>query len=67
MQTKQVVVKGDALGDCPFCGGEIAFSRDEGGTPDGMVHSIPMCEKFETMDALTFARAVRVEYRRRLG
>ena len=38
-------------GDCPFCDGEYFIGFDPiTHEPSGMLHSQPMCEKFEAMD-----------------
>lgn len=41
---------------CPFCSGEV---RVVVGPPDGVMHSVPYCKKFDKEDALTFLRNVR--------
>lgn len=48
------------LCNCPFCGMAIfeSISPDDGRI-DGLIHSMPMCEKFEKMEPDEFITAVR--------
>lgn len=41
---------------CPFCQGEVLVVV---GPPDGVMHSVPYCKKFDDEDALRFLRNVR--------
>lgn len=52
---------GEDLGACPFCGKSIGFTRNEHGVPDGVVHEVPYCDKFITLDPIEFMVAVRRE------
>lgn len=38
--------EGVELDPCPFCGGALGATLDERGEPDGLVHAMPMCDKF---------------------
>lgn len=43
-------LRGIELDDpCPFCGGKLAATLDANDDPDGIVHSLPWCEKFEKL------------------
>lgn len=52
-------VKGFVLPPCPFCGKTVAYTRDDNGEPNGLLHALPMCEKFEQLDPLDFVREAR--------
>lgn len=56
------------LTKCPFCGGEISISLDVENKPDGALHTLPVCKKFEEIDdALEFIIEVRRELERKAG
>jgi len=50
------------LCNCPFCGMAVFESLSpEDGHIDGLIHSMPMCEKFNEMEPDDFIVAVRKE------
>lgn len=51
------------LGGCPFCGGQISAAMEEG----GVMHTFPMCPKFEAIDVLEFIAAVREARERKVA
>lgn len=42
--------------DCPFCSGRFGYSDE----PQGVLHSIPYCAKFEVEEPLMYLRNARV-------
>ncbi len=54
-------LEGLDLEECPFCGGKLGATLDKNGRPDGLVHEIPFCEKFDKLDVIEFITAVRKE------
>lgn len=51
-------VVAEELGTCPFCGGDIAASLRPGGGHDGVLHSMPMCERFKSEEPDVFLKSV---------
>lgn len=51
-------VVAEELGKCPFCGGDIAASLRPGGGHDGVLHSMPMCERFKREEPDVFLTSV---------
>lgn len=43
---------------CPFCKGEVHAGSDAEGR-GGVLHTLPMCEKFEAMEPDVFMEAAR--------
>ncbi len=54
--TDHDIVSGAAenLGDCPGCGLLLGVERGPGGEVNGVLHTMPMCERFESMEAGAF-------------
>lgn len=46
------------FGDCPDCGKHIAVLVGDGWQPEGVVHAMPMCERYDKMDASAYLRWV---------
>ena len=42
---------------CPFCGGRYSIGEDDEST--GVLHTIPVCPEYETLDPFTFIRRAR--------
>lgn len=51
---------GEELGDCPFCGRLLATAA-----PDGLVHALPMCDKFRILPVEDFLSAALAELKKR--
>jgi hypothetical protein len=47
---------GEDIGACPFCSGRVSISRN----PNAVMHSMPMCAKFEAEEPLMFLHNMRV-------
>lgn len=44
---------------CPFCDGSFSDMCDPNtGKPEGLMHSMPMCEQFDTLGIADFLEAV---------
>jgi len=43
---------------CP-CGAQCGISLDDSGKPDGVVHALPMCRKYEALAVEDFLAYVR--------
>lgn len=57
---------GEDLGPCPFCGRNVAYSiNPKDGLADGLIHEMPLCEKFRVLAVEDFAVAMREELERR--
>lgn len=61
------LIEGEDLGSCPFCGGTIAAALGEDRRPNGIIHSLPFCERFDRLPADEFIVAVRLEIEGRLS
>ena len=55
---KKKTITGTDLGGCPFCGGKIGASIDAAGSPDGVLHTMPLCETFTALEPQDFISAV---------
>lgn len=49
---------GEDLAPCPFCGRWVGFTLDSSGEPNGLTHVMPMCERFNADDPLTFIQTM---------
>ena len=43
---------------CP-CGGEVGFTTDKAGHPDGVTHTVPWCDAFNKLGPIEFLQYVR--------
>lgn len=46
--------------DCPFCTGYFSISV-KGGEPNGVIHTLPLCNKFQDLSPDRFLEAARLE------
>jgi hypothetical protein len=44
---------------CPFCGGQVGVVMEEG--KQAMIHSLPICEKYQREDPLVFLHSLRMK------
>jgi hypothetical protein len=51
--------RGSHIGKCPFCRKDFGYTMDASGSPDGLSHAMPMCEKFKQMEPQDFVREAR--------
>jgi hypothetical protein len=66
MPDEPKTMQGEDLGPCPFCGRSIAYGINPvDGMADSLLHTMPMCEKFESMDVEEFVVAMRKELERK--
>ena len=53
-------LQGEEIGPCPFCGLGLAASLNPiDGRPDGLIHALPICATFDSMDPEKFISAAR--------
>jgi hypothetical protein len=60
-------IRADDLGRCPFCKGFLSACVRPDGTHDSINHTMPPCEKYVDLDALSFVIAVNVEKAKQAG
>lgn len=53
---------GETLPPCPFCGAAVAVDLANA----GVIHGLPMCERFRRLSPVDFMTAMRVEREARL-
>lgn len=54
-QAKLQIPAAGATFECPFCGGQCATTD-----PLGVLHSFPLCERFNSLEPVEFLHAVNV-------
>ena len=56
----------EQLGKCPFCGEDIAASLNDRGERDGgMLHAVPMCDRYVREEPDVFLKSVEREREQR--
>ncbi len=56
---KETTVLAEELGKCPFCDGDIAAELIPAGGYGGMLHSLPMCDRYKREEPDDFLESVR--------
>ncbi len=51
---------GKELCKCPFCGGDISFTEEDG-HPDSLLHSMPPCQRYLDLEIDEFMHQVNVQ------
>jgi hypothetical protein len=50
----------EELPPCPFCGGRLAYTVDADGRPDGLLHSLPTCNRYDDLEIDEFMHQANV-------